>query len=90
LRVEHDRQGHHRSEAPACHRCGVPLMVDARFCPYCERWLDEGGLIRILRRGRSPGEGGWAELFSERALLTLGTVFFALVAAISIAAAILT
>ena len=72
MRVESDRQGHHSSETPACHRCGVPLLADTTFCPYCERWLDEGS-GRGARR-RSDGEDG---------------VFFALVAAACVAAALI-
>lgn len=92
MRAESDLQGHHRSETPACHRCGLPLLADARFCPYCERWLDEGGISRLLRR--RPQAGGARERriagLSERALLVVGLALFTLVAAASILAAIAT
>jgi hypothetical protein len=87
MRVEPDRQGHHSSEAPACHRCGVPLLEDTTFCPYCERWLDEPGPVR--RRDVGNRVGGRLAVVTERALLTAGFVFFAAVAIICVAAALL-
>lgn len=84
MRVESDRQGHHSSEAPACHRCGIPLLADATFCPYCEQWLDEstgrtgGSLAALIGR-----------LVGDRTRLTLGLVFFAVVAVICVIAALL-
>ena len=90
VRAESDLQGHHRSEAPACHRCGLPLLAEARFCPYCERWLDEGGLPRLLAKRR--GEDGIRRIagVSERLLLAVGVTLFTLVAAASIVAAVAT
>ena len=92
MRAESDLQGHHRSEAPACHRCGLPLLAEARFCPYCERWLDEGGLPRLLakRRGSDSREGRRLAGVSERLLLVVGLTLFTLVAAASIVAAVAT
>jgi hypothetical protein len=93
VRAESDLQGHHRSEAPACHRCGLPLLAEARFCPYCERWLDEGGLPRLLTRRRTAGDGGGVRRVagvSERLLLVIGLTLFTLVAAASIIAAVAT
>jgi hypothetical protein len=92
VRAESDLQGHHRSEAPACHRCGLPLLAETRFCPYCERWLDEGGLSRLLsrRRGTSGTEGRRVAGVSERLLLVIGLTLFTLVAAASIVAALTT
>lgn len=92
VRAESDLQGHHRSEAPACHRCGLPLLAEARFCPYCERWLDEGGLPRLLSRRRRVIEGGAGRIagVSERLLLVIGLTLFTLVAAASIIAAVAT
>ena len=93
MRPESDLQGHHRSETPGCHRCGLPLLADARFCPYCERWLDEGGIQRLWHRRRTPApaaEGRRIAGLSERLLLAVGLVLFALVATVSIVAAILT
>lgn len=90
MRAESDLQGHHRSEAPACHRCGLPLLAEARFCPYCERWLDEGGLARLLNKRRAAHSGGGRRLagMSERLLLVVGLTLFTLVAAASIVAAV--
>ena len=92
MRAESDLQGHHRSEAPACHRCGLPLLAEARFCPYCERWLDEGGLPRLLakRRGADSRDGRRLAGVSERFLLVVGLTLFTLVAAASIVAAVAT
>jgi len=91
VRAESDLQGHHRSEAPACHRCGLPLLAETRFCPYCERWLDEGGLSRLLSRRRGEVDGGRRVAgVSERLLLVIGLTLFTLVAAASIVAAITT
>lgn len=92
MRAESDLQGHHRSEAPACHRCGLPLLAEARFCPYCERWLDEGGLPRLLakRRGAEDRDGRRLAGVSERLLLVVGLTLFTLVAAASIVAAVAT
>lgn len=87
MRVEPDRQGHHSSEAPACHRCGVPLLADTTFCPYCERWLDEPGPVR--RRDPASRSVGRLAVVTERALLTAGFVFFAAVAIVCVVAALL-
>jgi len=92
VRAESDLQGHHRSEAPACHRCGLPLLAEARFCPYCERWLDEGGLPRLLTKRRGAHDQDERRLagISERLLLVVGLTLFTLVAAASIVAAVAT
>lgn len=93
MRAESDLQGHHRSEAPACHRCGLPLLAEAQFCPYCERWLDEGGLPRLLTKRRTSRAEGAPRRFagmSERVLLVVGLTLFTLVAAASIIAAVAT
>ncbi len=88
MRVESDQQGHY-TEAPACHRCGVPLLEESTFCPYCERWLDDpAGEPRSTRR-RDAAREGFAAVLTERALLTAGFVFFAIIAAVCIAAALL-
>jgi len=89
VRVEPDRQGHSSSEAPACHRCGVPLLADATFCPYCERWLDDSGdRLHRRRAGASSGSGRLPRI-TERAALTAGLVFFAAVALVCVAVALL-
>jgi hypothetical protein len=92
VRAESDLQGHHSSETPGCHRCGLPLLADARFCPYCERWLDEGGLQRLLGRRRTAvrPEARRIAGISERLLLTVGLVLFAAVAATSIVLSVVT
>ena len=93
MRAESDLQGHHSSETPGCHRCGLPLLADARFCPYCERWLDESGLQRLwARRRASASQDGVRRVagISERLLLSVGLVLFAAVAATSIVLAIVT
>lgn len=67
-------------------------MADATFCPYCERWLDEGPLRRILTHRRRPptavADRGRTRVV-ERTLLVAGLVVFGLVAAACIVAAIL-
>ncbi|MEW6583714.1 MAG: hypothetical protein AB1416_13240 [Actinomycetota bacterium] len=85
MRAESDLQGHHRSGAPGCHRCGLPLMVDATYCPYCERWLEESPLRRLLG-GRRAARGAGAR---ERLLLVAGLAVFGLIAAACIVAAVL-
>lgn len=89
MRAESDLQGHHRSETPACHRCGLPLLAEARFCPYCERWLDESRLHRLLSRSHGSGTRTIAGV-SERVALVVGLAVFTLIAAASIVAAIAT
>ncbi len=88
MRVEPDRQGHHSSEAPACHRCGVPLLAETTFCPYCERWLDDPG-DRPRAARWTDGAPHLASRLTERALLTIGFVFFAVVAVVCVAVALL-
>ncbi len=92
MRAESDLQGHHRSEAPGCHRCGLPLLAEAKFCPYCERWLDEGGLPRLLGKRRTAPTGGGRRIAGvpERVLLVVGLTVFTLLAAASIVAALAT
>lgn len=85
MRAESDLQGHHRSGTPGCHRCGLPLMVDATYCPYCERWLEESPIRRLLA-GRHALHGAAAR---ERLLLVAGLVVFGLVAAACIIAAVI-
>jgi hypothetical protein len=91
VRAESDLQGHHSSETPGCHRCGLPLLADARFCPYCERWLDETGLQRFWARRRAGARNDARRVagISERLLLSVGLVLFAAVAATSILLSVL-
>lgn len=86
MRAESGLQGHHRSETPACHRCGLPLLAEASFCPFCERWLDESRLGRLLHRHGSPTrpDGRVAAGPAERVLLAVGLGVFALAAAVSL------
>lgn len=91
MRADPDLQGQKRSDGkPACHRCALPLMADAEFCPYCERWLDEGGLRRIFggRGSRRARQSGRLTAASERVMLVVGLALFAFVATLSILAAV--
>lgn len=93
MRAKHDIEGNHRSEAPACHRCGLPLLADSEYCPFCERYLTEGTVTRILgnRRTRTPHfSGGHSVRVSERTLLIAGAALFALVAIVSVVVALTT
>lgn len=93
VRPEHDIQGNHRSEAPACHRCGLPLLDDAEFCPYCERFLDEGAVARLLGRRRPVTAASPARRVAgvpERLLLLVGAGVFTLAAIASVIAALAT
>lgn len=73
-----------------CHRCGLPLLAEASFCPFCERWLDESRLGRLLHRHGARSRGDRVAGSSERLLLALGLGVFALVAAASIILALTT
>jgi hypothetical protein len=89
MRTESDVQGNFRSEAPACHRCGLPLLAEAQFCPYCERWLDESAVARVLGRRRAAGASPRRIVgISERLLLSIGAVVFTLAAIASIVVAL--
>lgn len=89
MRAESDLQGNHRSEAPACHHCGLPLLAEASFCPFCERWQDESRIGRLLHRATPPAaEVARVGGSSERVMLLIGLGVFALVAAASIIIAI--
>ncbi|MEQ8834994.1 MAG: hypothetical protein RIB67_11210 [Miltoncostaeaceae bacterium] len=89
MRAESDLQGNHRSEAPACHHCGLPLLEEAGFCPFCERWQDESRIGRLLNRAGPPvAEARRVGGSSERVLLLIGLGVFAIVAAVSIVVAI--
>ena len=83
MRVEPDRKGNFSSEAPACHRCGIPLLEESTFCPYCERSLDDAAPATATHPlGRIPA-------VDQRLLLSAGAVFFAVVAFACVAAAFL-
>jgi hypothetical protein len=67
----------------------VPLLAETTFCPYCERWLDDARERPRKTRRDGSGVAGLTAFLTERALLTAGFVFFAAVAAVCIAAALL-
>ena len=93
MRAKHDIQGNHRSEAPACHRCGLPLLADSEYCPFCERWLAEGTMTRLLgnRRPRRASTGERRLIgISEHTLLVVAGLLFALLAVASVLVAITT
>lgn len=93
MRAKHDVQDNHRSEAPACHRCGLPLLADSEYCPFCERWLAEGTMTRLLgtRRSRRTSTGERRLIgISEHTLLVVAGLLFALLAVASVLVAITT
>lgn len=85
MRAESDLQGHYRSEAPACHHCGLPLLEGVGFCPFCERSLDEDA---GRTAAHAPVGGRRIAGVSERVLLVVGLSVFALVAAACITLAL--
>jgi len=88
VRTESDLQHHHHSDTPGCHRCGLPLLATATFCPYCERSIHEGRVQRIIHwRPAHPGELR-RPVVTEPRLLAAGFVLFAIVAAASLVAAL--
>lgn len=93
MRAKHDIEGNHRSEAPACHRCGLPLLADSEYCPFCERWLAEGTMTRLLgnRRSRRVSTGERRLIgISEQTLLVVAGLLFALLAIASVVVAVTT
>lgn len=93
MRTKSDPQWSHPSGLPGCHRCGLPLLDGANFCPYCERRLRENGLIRALQEGKRlfrAGPDSRALLgIPETALLAIGIVLFTLIAVAATVAAVL-
>ncbi len=91
MRAKHDIQGNYRSETPACHRCGLPLLADSEYCPFCERYLSEGALARLLggrrTRYRAPGERRILGV-REHTLLAIGVVVLAAIAVASLVVAV--
>jgi len=66
-------------------------LAEDYFCTFCERWLDESRLGRLLHRhGAARSGGDRVAGASERLLLALGLGVFALVAAASIILALTT
>lgn len=91
MRAKHDIQGNNRSETPACHRCGLPLLADSEYCPFCERYLSEGTMTRLLssRRTRPLGPGERRILgVTEHTMLAIGIVLLAAVAVASLVVAL--
>jgi hypothetical protein len=91
LRAKHDIQGNYRSETPACHRCGLPLLADSEYCPFCERYLSEGAMARLLggrgARRLAPGERRILGI-PEHTLLAVGVVVLAAIAVASLVVAV--
>lgn len=88
MRTESDLQGHHRPDAPGCHRCGLPLLETSTFCPYCERSIHESRVARIVHwRPAHTGEVRRPVVTETRAL-AVGFVLFAVVAAAALVAAL--
>jgi hypothetical protein len=88
VRTESDLQGHHRPDAPGCHRCGLPLLETSTFCPYCERSIHEGRVARIIHwRPAHSGEVRRPVVTETRAL-AVGFVLFGVVAAAALVAAL--
>jgi hypothetical protein len=93
VRTESDLQWSHHSGAPGCHRCGLPLLDGATFCPYCERRLRETPVTRLLTQGRRIFAAG-PEVrrvagIPEPALLATLSLIFAVIAIASGVAAVL-
>lgn len=88
MRTESDLQHHHHSDVPGCHRCGLPLLETATFCPYCERSIHEGRVARLVHW--RPAHAGEVRrpVVTETRLLAAGFVLFAIVAAASLVAAL--
>jgi hypothetical protein len=92
MRTKSDVEWSPQSGAPGCHRCGLPLLDKATFCPYCERRLQENALTRLVDRGRSTlriGRGRTVAGLPERVFFMLCATFFLLVAFASAIAAML-
>ncbi len=90
MRTESDLQGHYRSDAPGCHRCGLPLLEAADYCPYCERPVNEGALSRLVHWRPSHAGDVRRPMITETRLLAAGFVIFAIIAAAALVAALAT
>jgi hypothetical protein len=80
------------SGAPGCHRCGLPLLDCATYCPYCERRLQENAITRLVDRGRATlraGHGRTIAGLPERLVIMLSASIFGLIAIVSAVAAML-
>jgi len=90
VRTESDLQGHHRPEAPGCHRCGLPLLATTDFCPYCERPINEGAISRVVHWRPAFAGDVRRPMITETRLLAVGFVLFAVIAAAALVAALAT
>lgn len=88
VRTESDLQHHHHSDAPGCHRCGLPLLESATFCPYCERSVHEGRIARILHWRPARDADPQQPVVTETRMLAVGFVLFAVIAAAALVAAL--
>lgn len=88
MRTESDLQHHHPADAPGCHRCGLPLLETATFCPYCERSIHEGRIARILHWRPSTDAAPREPRITETRVLAVAFVLFAIIAAASLVAAL--
>ena len=88
MRTESGLQHHHPADAPGCHRCGLPLLETATFCPYCERSIHEGRIARILHWRPSTDSVPREPRITETRVLAVGFVLFAIIAAASLVAAL--
>lgn len=88
MRTESHLQDHHHADAPGCHRCGLPLLESATYCPYCERSIHEGRIARVINwRPGHPGEVR-SPVVTETRVLAVAFVLFAVVAAAALVAAL--
>lgn len=88
MRTESDLQHHHHPDVPGCHRCGLPLLESATFCPYCERSIHEGRIARLVHWRPAVHDEPRAPVVTETRLLAVGFVLFAVVAAAALVAAL--
>lgn len=88
MRTKPDAQHHHHPGVPGCHRCGLPLLESATFCPYCERSVNDGRLARIIRWRPARAATPRQPVVTETRVLAVGFVLFAIVAAAALVAAL--
>lgn len=87
--LEGPDRGPRRSQTHDCEHCGLPLLGEIDFCPYCERWQDDSAGPRLLTSRGREGARRIAGI-SERMLLVVGLAVFTVVAAASVVAVVLT
>lgn len=89
VRTKSDLEWSNHPGSPGCHRCGLPLLEDASYCPYCERRLRENAVVRVVERGRAlvrSADGRRILGLPERAFYAAGALTFA---GLAIASAVL-